>query len=193
MDSGALPGCAHGQRPDPESGPGALFPIGGRNASPGSPLAVSPRVPGEAGDRQRNYSSPTSAVFYKLYNASKLEDGNLTAHVQAVKDTGEAVEFPPIALDRNHLEERAPGQIAVGFKLSTQSLSPGRYRFEITTEESDSGRATITETDFVVKQGSETAASGDVPSPVNGGQTRAGKASGPERVFRLDLRRSGTA
>ena len=129
------------------------------------------------------------AVFYKLYNASKLEDGNLTAHVQAVKDTGEAVDFPPIALDRNHLEERTPGQVAVGFKLSTQSLSPGSYRFEITTEESGSGRATITETDFVVTQGSETAASGDVPSPVNGGQTRAEKASGPERVFRLDLKK----
>ncbi|MDE2965114.1 MAG: pentapeptide repeat-containing protein, partial [Acidobacteriota bacterium] len=133
--------------------------------------------------------SQSLAVFYKLYNASKLEDGNLTAHVQAVKDNGEAVEFPPIALDRNHLEERAPGQIAVGFKLSTQSLSPGSYRFEITTQELDSGRTTVTETDFVVTQGSEMAASGDVPSPVNGGRTRAGKASGPERVFRLDLKK----
>ena len=129
------------------------------------------------------------AVFYKLYSASKLEDGNLTAHVQAVKDTGEAVDFPPIALDRNHLEERAPGRIAVGFKLSTQSLSPGSYRFEITTEESDSGRATITETDFVVKRDSETAGSGDVTSPAIDGQTPAEKASGPERVFRLDLKK----
>ena len=129
------------------------------------------------------------AVFYKLYNASKLEDGNLTAHVQAVKDTGEAVDFPPIALDRNHLEERAPGQVAVGFRLSTQSLSPGNYRFEITTEESGSGRATITETDFVVKQGSETAASGDVPSPVIAGQTRAEETSGPEAVVGLDLKK----
>ena len=127
------------------------------------------------------------ALFYKLYNASELEDGNLTAHVQAVKDTGEAIDFPPIALDRNHLEERAPGQVAVGFKLSTQSLSPGEYRFEITTEESDSGRATITETDFVVKQGSEVAASGEAPSPVIAGQTRAEETSGPEAVVGLDL------
>ena len=129
------------------------------------------------------------AVFYKLYNASKLEDGNLTARVQAVKDSGEAVDFPPIALDRNHLEERAPGQVAVGFKLSTQSLSPGEYRFEITTEESDSGRATITETDFVVKQGSQTAASVDVPAPINTNATRAETASGPEPVVRLDLKK----
>ncbi len=129
------------------------------------------------------------AVFYKLYNASKLEEGNLTARVQAVRDTGEAVDFPPIALDRNHLEERAPGQVAVGFKLSTQSLSPGSYRFEITTEESDSGRATITETDFVVKQGLQTAASGEAPSPVIAGQAPAEETSGPEPVVRLDLRK----
>ena len=129
------------------------------------------------------------ALFYKLYNASKLEDGNLTARVQAVKDTGEAVDFPPIALDRNHLEERAPGQVAVGFKLSTHSLSPGSYRFEITTEESDSGRATITETDFVVKQGSQTAASAEIPAPVNNGETQANIASDPESVVGLDLKK----
>lgn len=129
------------------------------------------------------------AVFYKLYNASKLEDGNLTARVQAVKDTGEAVDFPPIALDRNHLEERAPGQVAVGFKLSTQTLSPGSYRFEITTEESGSGRATITETDLVVKQGSQTAASADGPAPINTDETRAEPASGPEPVVGLDLKK----
>ena len=129
------------------------------------------------------------ALFYKLYNASKLEDGNLTAHVQAVKDTGEAVDFPPIALDRNHLEERAPGQVAVGFKLSTQSLSPGNYRFEITTEESGSGRATITETDFVVTQGSQTAASAEITAPVNNGETQANTASGPEPVVHLDLKK----
>ena len=129
------------------------------------------------------------AVFYKLYNASKLEDGNLTARVQAVKDSGEAVDFPPIALDRNHLEERAPGQVAVGFKLSTQSLSPGSYRFEITTEESGSGRATITETDFVVRRGQEVAASGEVPAPVDSGKTEVETASGPEPVVRLDLKK----
>ena len=129
------------------------------------------------------------AVFYKLYNASKPEDGNLTAHVQAVRDTGEAVDFPPIALDRNHLEERAPGQVAVGFKLSTQSLSPGSYRFEITTEESDSGRATITETDFVVTQGSQTAASAEMPATINTDETRAEPASGPEPVAGLDLKK----
>lgn len=129
------------------------------------------------------------AVFYKLYNASKLEEGNLTAHVQAVKDTGEAVDFPPIALDRNHLVERASGQVAVGFKLSTGSLSPGNYRFEITTEESGSGRATITETDFVVTQGSQTAASVNVPAPVNNGEPQAQRASGPEPVVRLDLKK----
>ena len=129
------------------------------------------------------------AVFYKLYNASKLQDGNLTARVQAVKDTGEAVDFPPIALDRNHLEERAPGQVAVGFKLSTQSLSPGSYRFEITTEESDSGRATITEADFVVTQGPQSAASADVPAPIDTDETRAETASGPDPVVRLDLKK----
>ena len=129
------------------------------------------------------------ALFYKLYNASKLEDGNLTAHVQAVRDTGEAVDFPPIALDRNHLEERAPGQVAVGFRLSTQSLSPGNYRFEITTEESGSGRATISETHFVVKQGTQTAASAEVPAPTNADSTRAEPASGPEPVGRLDLKK----
>ena len=129
------------------------------------------------------------AVFYKLYNASKLEDGNLTARVQAVKDTGEAVDFPPIALDRNHLEERAPGQVAVGFKLSTQSLSPGSYRFEITTEESGSGRATISETDLVVTQGSEAAASMDVPAPLDTAETQAETASGPEAVVGLDLKK----
>ncbi len=129
------------------------------------------------------------AAFYKLYNASELEDGNLTARVQAVKDTGEAVDFPPIALDRNHLEERAPGQVAVGFKLSTQSLSPGNYRFEITTEESGSGRATITETDFVVKQGSEVAASADVPAPLNTAETRVETTSDSEPVVGLDLNR----
>jgi VWFA-related protein len=129
------------------------------------------------------------ALFYKLYNASKLEDGNLTARVQAVKDTGEAVDFPPIALDRNHLEERAPGQVAVGFRLSTQSLSPGNYRFEVTTEESGSGRATITETDFVVKQGPHTAASADMPAPINTNSTGAEAASGPERAVRLDLKK----
>ena len=129
------------------------------------------------------------AVFYKLYNASKLEDGSLTAHIQAVKDSGETVDFPPIALDRNHLEERAPGQVAVGFKLSTQSLSPGEYRFEITTEESDSGRATITETDFVVKQGSQTTASAEIPAPVDSGETQAGIASDPEPVAGLNLKK----
>ena len=129
------------------------------------------------------------ALFYKLYNASELEDGNLTAHVQAVKDTGEAIDFPPIALDRNHLEERAPGQVAVGFKLSTQSLSPGNYRFEITTEETGSGRATITETDFAVKQGSRTAASENIPAPLNTGETPAETASNPEPVVRLDLKK----
>lgn len=129
------------------------------------------------------------ALFYKLYNASELEDGNLTARVQAVKDTGEALDFPPIALDRNHLEERVPGQVAVGFKLSTQSLSPGSYRFEITTEESDSGRATITETDFMVRQGMETAASADVPAPINTDETRAKPASDPEPVASLDLKK----
>jgi VWFA-related protein len=129
------------------------------------------------------------ALFYKLYNASKLEDGNLTARVQAVKDTGEAVDFPPIALDRNHLEERAPGQVAVGFKLSTQSLTPGKYRFEITTEESASGRATISETDFVVTQGSEAAASVDVPAPLDTAETQAETPSGPEAVVGLDLKK----
>ena len=129
------------------------------------------------------------AVFYKLYNASKLEDGNLTAHVQAVKDTGETVDFPPIGLDRNHLEEREPGQVAVGFKLSTAPLSPGKYRFEITTGESDSGRTTITETDFVAAQGSEVAASADVPSPDIAGQSRAVETSGPEPVVGLDLKK----
>ena len=129
------------------------------------------------------------ALFYKLYNASKLEDGNLTARVQAVKDTGAAVDFPPIALDRNHLEERAPGQVAVGFRLSTQSLSPGNYRFEVTTEESGSGRATITETDFVVKQGPHTAASADMPAPINTNSTGAEAASGPEPAVRLDLKK----
>ncbi|MDE2664910.1 MAG: VWA domain-containing protein [Acidobacteriota bacterium] len=129
------------------------------------------------------------ALFYKLYNASKLEDGNLTARVQAVKDTGEAVDFPPIALDRNHLEERAPGQVAVGFKLSTQSLSPGKYRIEITTEESGSGRTAITETDFVVTQGSETATSGEAPSPVIAGQTQAEETSVSEAVVGLDLKK----
>ena len=129
------------------------------------------------------------AVFYKLYNASKLEDGNLTARVQAVKDTGEAVDFPPIALNRNHLEEREPGQVAVGFKLSTQSLSPGSYRFEITTEESDSGRATISETDLVVTQGSQTTASTEIPEPLNSGETQTDMASGPEPVVRLDLKK----
>ena len=129
------------------------------------------------------------AVFYKLYNASKLEDGNLTARVQAIKDSGEAIDFPPIALDRNHLQERGPDQVAVGFKLSTQSLSPGKYRFEITTEESDSGRTAITETDFVVTQGMEVAASGDVPSPVIAGQTRAEETSGPKAVVGLDLKK----
>jgi len=128
------------------------------------------------------------AVFYKLYNASKLEDGNLTARVQAVKDTGEAVDFPPIALDRNHLEERAPGQVAVGFKLSTQSLSPGKYRFEITTEESGSGRTAITETDFVVRQGMDVAVSGEAPSPVIAGQTQAEETSVSEAVAGLDLK-----
>jgi uncharacterized protein YjbI with pentapeptide repeats len=129
------------------------------------------------------------AVFYKLYNASKLEDGNLTAHVQAVKDSGEAVDFPPIALNRNHLDERAPGQVAVGFKLSTQSLSPGNYRFEITTEESGSGRATITETDFVVMQGSEVATSVDVPTTLNADETRVETTSDSEPVIDLDLKR----
>ena len=129
------------------------------------------------------------AVFYKLYNASKLQDGNLTAHIQAVKDSGETVDFPSIALDGSHLEERAPGQVAVGFKVSTQSLSPGSYRFEITTEESASGRATITETDFVVTQGSQTTPSGDVPAPVNIGETQGETASGPEPVVRLDLKK----
>ena len=129
------------------------------------------------------------AVFYKLYNASKLEDGNLTARVQAIKDNGEAIDFPPVALDRNHLEERAPGQVAVGFKLSTQSLSPGSYRFEITTEESDSGRTTITETDFVVTKGKEVAASGDVPTSVISGPTQAEETSGPEAVVGLDLKK----
>lgn len=129
------------------------------------------------------------AVFYKLYNASKLEDGNLTARVQAVKDTGEAVDFPPIALDRNHLEERAPGQVAVGFKLSTQSLSPGSYRFEITTEETGSGRATITETNLVVTQGLQTAASTDLPAPINSGEARTKRASGLEPVVGLDLKK----
>ncbi|MDE2963813.1 MAG: pentapeptide repeat-containing protein, partial [Acidobacteriota bacterium] len=129
------------------------------------------------------------ALFYKLYNASKLEDGNLTARVQALKDTGAAVDFPPIALDRNHLEERAPGQVAVGFRLSTQSLSPGNYRFEVTTEESGSGRATITETDFVVKQGPHRGASADMPAPINTNSTGAEAASGPERAVRLDLKK----
>ena len=129
------------------------------------------------------------AVFYKLYNASKLQDGNLTAHVQAVKDSGEAVDFPPIALNRNHLDERAPGQVAVGFKLSTQSLSPGKYRFEITTEESDSGRATITETDLVVTQGSEVAASADLPARLDTAETPAGENSGAKPVSRLDLKK----
>ena len=109
--------------------------------------------------------------------------------MQAVKDSGEAIDFPPIALDRNHLEERAPGQVAVGFKLSTQSLSPGSYRFEVTTEESDSGRATITETDFVVTQGPPTAASGDAPAPINSDETQTETASGPEPVVRLDLKK----
>ena len=127
------------------------------------------------------------ALFYKLYNASELEDDNLTVRVQAVKDTGEAIDFPPIALDRNHLEERAPGQIAVGFKLSTQSLIPGKYRFEITTEESASGRATISETDFVVKQGSEVAASADVPAPLNTAESRVETTSDSEPVVGLDL------
>ena len=77
----------------------------------------------------------------------------------------------------------------MGFKLSTQSLSPGSYRFEITTEESDSGRATSSETDLVVTQGSQTAASGDVPFSVIAGQTRAEKASGPEAVAGLDLKK----
>ena len=129
------------------------------------------------------------AVFYKLYNASKLQDGNLTARVQAVKDTGEAVDFPPIALDRNHLEERAPGQVAVGFKLSTQSLSPGSYRFEITTEESGSGRATISETDLVVTQSSEVAASADVPALLNTAETRVETTSDSEPVVGLDLKK----
>ena len=129
------------------------------------------------------------AVFYKLYNASKLQDGNLTAHIQAMKGSGETIDFPSIALNRNHLEERAPGQVAVGFKLSTQSLSPGSYRFEITTEEAASGRATITETELVVTQGSEVAESVGAPTPAIGGQTRAEKASEPEPVARLDLKK----
>ena len=129
------------------------------------------------------------AVFYKLYNASKLQDGNLTAHIQAVKDSGETIDFPSIALDRNHLEERAPGQVAVGFKLSTQPLSPGHYRFEITTEEAASGRATITETELVVTRGSEAAESVGAPTPAIGGKTRPQKAYEPEPVARLDLKK----
>ena len=187
----------------PSLPPDALMASGlilSQNLAPFSPAVAGMQVPEARWLFHRGYQVKPAigneivppqplAVFYKLYNASKLEDGNLTAHVQAVKDNGEAVDFPPIALDRNHLEERAPGQVAVGFKLSTQSLSPGSYRFEIRTEESDSGRATITETDFVVRQGSGTAASGDVPSPVIAGQTRAEQFSGPERVFRLDLKK----
>ena len=129
------------------------------------------------------------ALFYKLYNASKLEEGGLTAHVQAVKDSGEAIDFPPIALDRNHLEERAPGQVAVGFKLSTQSLTPGKYRFEVTTEESASGRATISETDFVVRQGSEAAASVDVPAPLDTAETPIETPSDSEAAVGLDLKK----
>ena len=187
----------------PSLPPDALMASGlilSQNLAPFSPAVAGMQVPEARWLFHRGYQVKPAigneivppkplALFYKLYNASKLEDGNLTAHVQAVKDNGEAVGFPPIALDRNHLEERAPGQIAVGFKLSTQPLSPGSYRFEIRTEESDSGRATITETDFVVRQGSGTAASGDVPSPVIAGQTRAEQFSGPERVFRLDLKK----
>ena len=129
------------------------------------------------------------AIFYKLYNTSKLEDGNLKAYVQAVKDSGEAIDFPPIALDENHLEERVPGQVAVGFKLSTQSLSPGNYRFEITTEESDSGRATITETDFVVTQGAQVTTSESVLEPIITDQSTVKKPFDTETTLRLDLKK----
>ena len=58
MGSSPSPGCAHDQRSGLESGTGALFPGRGRNASPGGPLAVSPRVPGEAAGHQRDCPSP---------------------------------------------------------------------------------------------------------------------------------------
>ena len=67
-------------------------------------------------------------------------------------------------------------------------LKPGKYRIKLVAADRQ-GRLATTETDFVVKQGLETAASGDVPSPVIAGQTRAEKASGPEAVAGLDLKK----
>ncbi len=67
-------------------------------------------------------------------------------------------------------------------------LKPGKYRIKLVAADRQ-GRLATTETDFVVKRGLETAASGDVPSPVIAGQTRAEKASGPEAVAGLDLKK----
>ena len=78
MDSSPSPGCAHDQRPGAEPGPGTFSPVRGRNAGPGGSLAVSPRVPGEAGGRQRNCLSPTSGRL--LQTLQRLQAGGRQSH-----------------------------------------------------------------------------------------------------------------
>ena len=127
------------------------------------------------------------AVFYKIYNAPDLRNGKLLARIQAVRDTGETTDFPPIALDQNHLEERAPGQVAVGFKLLTNTLNPGNYQLEITTEESDSGRSTLTGAEVVVRQGSRLAKSGGEQTATIGGPKEIEESANMGPAVRLDL------
>ncbi len=129
------------------------------------------------------------AVFYKIYNASDLQNGKLTARIQAVRGTGETTDFPPIALDQNHLQERAPGQVAVGFKLPTHTLRPGSYQLEITTEESASGRSTITQAEVLVNQESEVAGAGGEQTSTMSRPTEIEEAADLGPAVRLDLKK----